>query len=130
MSDSGHNNSGGESPKDWTETQSNQITGLYKSLHGKYQEEANKKLFGGPQLPYEDAHHILTGLLEAQEHGKGGLENTVNAHSKILTPWMDLGVIAASVGLAAVASPVIGAIAGSVYLMSKFYSYKTKPAHP
>lgn len=125
MSDSGH--SGGA--KDWTATQSNQITSLYQSLHGKYQEDANKKLFGGPKLPYENAHHILTELLEAQEHAKGGLENAVNAHSKLSTPWMDLGVIAASVGLAAATYPIIGAIAGSVYLMSKFYSSRSKPTH-
>lgn len=130
MNDSGHANSGGEIPKDWTETQSNQITRLYQSLHGEYKEEANKKLFGGPQLPYENANHILTELLEAQEHGKGGLEQTVNSHSKSSTPWMDLGVLAASVGLAAATSPIIGAIAGSVYLMSKLYSSRTKPAHP
>ena len=117
------------SPKDWTESQANQITELYKGLHGKYQETANKKIFGGPQLPYENAYHILTELLEAQEHGNGGLENAVKAQPKEPTPLMDLGVIAASAGLAIAASPVAGIIAGSLYLMSKFYSSKPKSAH-
>jgi len=123
MTDEG---SGGHNSKDWTESQSNQITDLYKKLHGNYQETANKKLFGGSQLPYENANHILTKLLEAQEHGKGGLEHTVNAHSKEPTPLMDLGAIAASAGLAMAASPILGVIAGSIYLVSKFYSRQPK----
>jgi len=119
--------------EDWTKEQADQITGLYKSLNGGYQKEADNLLFGGPQLPYEQAQSILTDLLkrqEIQEHGNGGLENSVKAHSKGSTPLMDLGVLAASAGLAVVASPIVGIIAGSVYLMSKYYSSQPKPSHP
>src|SRR3989338_4069890 len=94
MDDAGHGHSeSGHGVKDWTQTQQNQITSLYKSLHGPYQEIANKQLFGGQQLPYEQAHHILTDLLskqEAEEHGKNGLEHKVESHAnKSATSGLD-----------------------------------------
>ena len=121
----------GEDAKDWTKSQSDQITSLYKSLKGNYQKIADKELFGGPQLPYDKAHGILTELLEKQEHNGngGGLENTIKGyHSKKPTPLLDLSALAATAGLFAIAPPA-GILAGALYLMSKYQS-KTKAAHP
>ena len=63
---------------DWTKEQSDQITSLYGQLQGKYEREANKKLFGGPQLPYKEAFDTLTGLINQQEKS-GGLERKVKS---------------------------------------------------
>jgi len=61
---------------EWTKTQSDQITSLYGQLKGKYEKEAYKNLFSGPQLPYEAAHSTLLNLLKKQETEQkhGGLE--------------------------------------------------------
>ena len=114
MSNAGQQNSSREGVKDWTKAQADQITSLYRSLHGEYQAEANKRLFDGPQLPYEHAHHILADLLENQDghkHKESGLENVV----KEPTPLLDLSAIAASAGLAVVTHPIVGILAGSLY---------------
>ena len=128
MENSGQDNSSRESVKDWTKTQADQITGLYKSLHGRYQEEANNRLFGGPQLPYEQAQSILTDLLRRQEghgHKESGLENVV----KKSIPLLDLGAVALTAGLLATAPP-LGIATGIIYIMSKYYSSYTKSIHP
>ena len=70
---------------EWTKDQSDQITSLYEQLKGSYEKSANQKLFGGAQLPYEDAHNILVNLLKQQEtEHHGGLEAATNAaHSEM-----------------------------------------------
>ena len=68
--------------EEWTKDQEDQITALYGKLKGKYEREANQKIFGGPQLPYLDAFTELTSLIEQQkkEH-VGGLESKVQKES-------------------------------------------------
>lgn len=62
----------------WTTDQENQITSLYSILKGQFQQEANKRLFGGPQLPYLDAYNILNDIINKQEKPKPeGLEGKV-----------------------------------------------------
>ena len=90
---------------EWTKDQSNQITSLYGQLKGKYERDANKKLFGGPQLPYLDAFNTLTSLIEKQkkESGlEGKLKNT--ASDGILSGQR----LKYAVGLGAVIALVLG----------------------
>ena len=93
---------------EWTKDQSNQITDLYKQLEGRYEKEANQKLFGGPQLPYLDAFNTLNGLIEKQKKGHvGGLERKVQKESA------SIGVSSGErikyvVGLATVLALVLG----------------------
>lgn len=103
MNDAGH---GGEGVKDWTKAQSDQITSLYRSLKGDYQKIADKELFGGPQIPYDKAHSILTEILKKQEgHEESGLESKVNESSQsglFLTPQQSaagLAIIALLMGI-------------------------------
>ncbi len=64
----------------WTPEQQNDISALYKKLVGTPQEsEAYKQLFGGPQLPYDQAKHILDDLIK--KHEKGGLEKAMEGIS-------------------------------------------------
>lgn len=64
--------------EEWAKDQADQITALYGELQGRYEREANKKLFGGPQLPYLEAFNTLTWLIDEQEKEKsGGLESKV-----------------------------------------------------
>ena len=63
---------------EWTKSQSDQITSLYGKLKGSYEKNAYQKIFGGTQLPYEEAHSTLLNLLKQQEtEQRGGLEAKV-----------------------------------------------------
>ena len=64
---------------EWTKEQQDIITSLYGQLKDNYEREANKKLFGGPQLPYEQARDILENLVKQQKQ-EGGLESKITAH--------------------------------------------------
>ena len=57
--------------EEWTKDQENQITSIYGQLRGKYESEANKKLFGGQQLPYLEAFNTLTSLIDEQKKSSG-----------------------------------------------------------
>lgn len=89
----------------WTPDQENQITFLYKSLKGQSKQEADKRLFGGQQLPYLDAYNILTNLINKQENSKPeGLEGKVaetHVHS-------GLGRLSNAYGLTAVLGLILG----------------------
>ena len=80
----------------WTKPQQDEFTSLYGRLAGtKYESAAKKKLFGGPQLPYEEAKGILTDLIKKSEKGQHGLEYLL--------------------GFAGAAAIAVGAVTASVY---------------
>ena len=127
-------NEGHSETKDWTQTQQNQITSLYQELKGDYKAAADKALFGGQQLPYEQAHAILREALQKQEHS-GGLDRKVQDHkeSHKASGLGDLAALAGSIALvggAVLGAPVVAGLGllGTAYgFMKKYYS--SKPAH-
>ncbi len=136
MSD-GHETAGKKNSLSWTKTQEDRISALYGSLRGKYQQDANKKLFGGAQLPYEQAHSILVENLKKQEHAEG-LEGKVHDDKSGLIPRKATqleygiglgGIVATLAALAAATNPLIAiaGIAATAYALRPKYSTQ-KPA--
>jgi len=124
---------------EWTKDQSNQITSLYGQLKGDYEREANGKLFGGSQLPYEDAHHTLMDILKKQESGQhGGLEAKADTSStkgisfnKTDNAIGLAGIIGTMAAFAAGAYPLgiaAAALLAGTYLLKD--KYQTKLKHP
>lgn len=132
----GHDRSGHKEIIDWTKAQQDQITAGYNSLHGKYQEEAKQKLFGGPQLPYEQAHSILMASLKKQEQAEG-LDGKVNNEPRRvpvkrtqLDYGLGLGGIAATVaGLASVNPAItVAGILTTMYALTPKYKKAAQKA--
>lgn len=90
--------------EEWTKEQSDQITAIYGKLKGEYKEQADKYLFGGEQLPYSEAHKILTSFIKEQQgqqkEQQGGLEKKVG-----LTRFQSaVGLVAIALTIAALSS--------------------------
>ena len=70
--------------EEWPKEKADKITEAYHQLKGKYKEYANREVFGGAQLPHEQAKSILDNLIGQQKNEQGGLEATINqAQSKV-----------------------------------------------
>ncbi|MEK6892337.1 MAG: hypothetical protein AABX25_04075 [Nanoarchaeota archaeon] len=133
----GQETAGKENSVSWTKTQEDQISALYGSLKGVYQQDANKKLFGGAQLPYEQAHSILVENIKKQEQAEG-LEGKVHneSHRVPIKPTqfdygLGLGGIAAAVVGLASANPVVAAagILTTMYALTPKYKKVTQKAY-
>ena len=137
----GHETAGRKDSVSWTKAQEDQVSALYGSLKGEYQQDANKKLFSGTQLPYGQAHSILVENLKKQEQAsglEGKIDHTPSKSSKALPKSkLDyltgiLGGTALVASMAAVAPPIVGAlgIAAAAYaLIPKYYTKKPAEAH-
>ena len=94
-------------------------------MKGSYEKNAYKKLFGGAQLPYEDAHSTLLTLLKQQETEQhGGLEAATNAaYSKMNNKANQPAATRAQYlfGLAAVLAFVVLASVGMPYAPPPLY---------
>lgn len=119
---------------EWTETEQDKITALYKQLKGEYEKKAYTKLFGGPQLQYNQAKSILDDLIK-QQNKQGGLEsklqeskNGASASEKVSSNseyavWL-LGGLAAVLGFAT--TPLLGAAALFTTTLMMYNNYQNK----